>query len=93
VEGVGIEDNFFELGGHSLLATQVMSRVRKVFQREMELRTFFEFPTIAKFSEELDRAKTSGPTTLKRTIVAIPREAHRMKLSSLNEEKLMRDSF
>jgi non-ribosomal peptide synthetase component F len=46
VERIGIHDNFFDLGGHSLLATQVISRVRKSFQVEVELRSLFESPTV-----------------------------------------------
>lgn len=48
---IGIYDNFFEIGGHSLLATQVISRLRKVFQIELSVRTLFEAPTIASFAE------------------------------------------
>ncbi|MBN3909402.1 MAG: amino acid adenylation domain-containing protein [Nostoc sp. NMS1] len=51
LESIGIYDNFFEIGGHSLLATQVISRLRKVFQMDLSLRTLFEAPTIASLAE------------------------------------------
>ena len=53
VEQVGVHDNFFELGGHSLLVTQVMSRVRKVFQMEIPLRSLFESATVGGLVEVL----------------------------------------
>jgi acyl carrier protein len=53
VERVGVEDNFFELGGHSLLVTQVVSRVVKVFQMDVPLRSLFESPTVSGVVEVL----------------------------------------
>ncbi|HEY0605397.1 MAG TPA: amino acid adenylation domain-containing protein [Herpetosiphonaceae bacterium] len=58
---IGIHDNFFERGGHSLLATQVVSRVRDVFQVELPLRTLFESPTIAGWTEQIEAARQATP--------------------------------
>jgi amino acid adenylation domain-containing protein/FkbM family methyltransferase len=49
---IGVHDNFFDLGGHSLLATQVVARVRRSYDIDLALRTFFEHATI----EGLSRA-------------------------------------
>jgi len=57
IEQVGVHDNFFDLGGHSLLATQVISRVREALRVEVNLRTFFERPTVAGLAEDIVRAK------------------------------------
>jgi acyl carrier protein len=53
VRSIGIHDNFFDLGGHSLLATRVLSRVEERFQVRLPLRTIFEAPTVAEFSDRL----------------------------------------
>ena len=42
---VGARGHFFELGGHSLLAAQALGRIRKYFQVDLSLRTFFQTAT------------------------------------------------
>jgi acyl-CoA synthetase (AMP-forming)/AMP-acid ligase II/acyl carrier protein len=56
IEDLSIHDDFFELGGHSLLATQVVSRIRKTFDKEIPLRGIFEARTIAELAVAIERA-------------------------------------
>lgn len=50
---VGIEDDFFALGGNSLLAMQMVTEVRRVFGRSLQLNALFESPTIAGIAAHL----------------------------------------
>ena len=78
LEKVGIDDNFFDLGGHSLKATRVLSRVQEAFQVELLLHSFFEEPTIAKFSQVIEKTKHNDPVQAS-VIKPVSREKHRFR--------------
>lgn len=46
-QAVSVHDKFFELGGHSLQVAQVASKAREAFQLELDIRKFFNLPTVA----------------------------------------------
>lgn len=52
---VGITDHFFEIGGHSLLAAQVLSRVRKQLDTQLDVHVVFENPTIADLAQKVEQ--------------------------------------
>ncbi|WP_025214734.1 non-ribosomal peptide synthase/polyketide synthase [Pseudomonas brassicacearum] len=70
LERVGLHDNFFELGGHSLLVTQVVSRVRRVLDIEVPLRSLFEYSTLQDFVAALDAGAGPQPQAM----VAVARD-------------------
>jgi amino acid adenylation domain-containing protein len=83
VERVSVNDNFFDLGGHSLLATQALSRIRKEFDVELSVRSFFESPTIAQLAVLIEETQQKNRDMEKTAILPVIREARRIKLSAL----------
>jgi len=67
LEKIEVNDNFFELGGHSLSATQVITRVRKAFQVEIELKKIFDTPTIAGMAGQISGLSETQIPPLKPT--------------------------
>jgi amino acid adenylation domain-containing protein len=74
VKQAGVLDNFFELGGHSLLASQMVSRIGKVFEVEIPIRSLFETPTIAGLAESIEKARMSQPGLYLSPILPVSRD-------------------
>jgi len=52
---VGVHDDFFELGGKSLAAIRILTQVNRRFGISLQVFDFFANPTIAQFSELIER--------------------------------------
>ncbi len=72
--GIRRDDNFFDLGGHSLTSIQMLARVEKVFNREIELTAIFEFPVLKDFSAYVDRLTGPAPLATLQPIVPTSRD-------------------
>ncbi|WP_160096624.1 non-ribosomal peptide synthetase, partial [Rhodococcus sp. T7] len=75
IERLGVDDGFFELGGNSLIATRVVARVNADFGVAVEVREFFDAPTVAQLAGIVDRAAEAG-TAARAPLVAKPRPEH-----------------
>jgi amino acid adenylation domain-containing protein len=58
LDQVGVRDEFFEIGGESLRAMQVVTKVNKVLDLDLPVRSLFDAPTIEEFARvvELEQA-------------------------------------
>ncbi|MCJ9733644.1 non-ribosomal peptide synthetase, partial [Bradyrhizobium sp. PRIMUS42] len=84
VAAVHREDDFFVLGGNSIAAGQVAAAIRERLNVEVELRTFFDAPTLAAFASWIDAL---AGTEAGRTLPQIPwaASADRAMLSHAQE--------
>lgn len=60
VSRVGLHDDFFELGGNSLLAIKLVERIKLSAGIGIELSYFFQYSTISKFLQNLDKREIHG---------------------------------
>jgi amino acid adenylation domain-containing protein len=67
-------DNFFNLGGHSLLVTHTILRVRDILKVELPIRSLFESPTLAQFSQLVQEQIGKGKQNELTTITPVPRD-------------------
>ncbi|MDM8517687.1 amino acid adenylation domain-containing protein [Desulfobacterales bacterium HSG16] len=56
MENIGIDDDYIELGGHSISAIRIISRIHKVFEVELGLKEFFDYPTIRNLNRLIEKA-------------------------------------
>ena len=68
------DDNFFDLGGHSLTVIQMLARLERVLNREIELRAMFEFPVLKDFSAYVDQLTGPAPLATLQPIVPTSRD-------------------
>ena len=54
IDRVGIHDDFFELGGDSILATRLVSRIRRIFGVELQLRELFWKSTVFELAAAIE---------------------------------------
>ncbi len=54
---IGVNHSFMEVGGNSLNAIRILSRIGKTFHAEINIREFFDHPTIRRLSQRIDQSK------------------------------------
>ncbi|WP_344525560.1 SDR family NAD(P)-dependent oxidoreductase [Streptomyces rectiviolaceus] len=85
VDRVGVDDDFFALGGHSLAAVQIGTRLKNRLGAELDLRAFFERPTVAHTADLLDAGPRSAADRPENRIEVLSRDEPAADLDALAE--------
>jgi len=57
LEKIGIHDNFFDLSGNSLLALQIVTRLRRDLNADVQMNALFEAPTVAGLAARVEKLR------------------------------------
>jgi acyl carrier protein len=60
LDEVSVEDNLFDLGAHSLLIVQAHERLKHVFDSELSLVSFFQYPSIGALAGFLEKQQKTA---------------------------------
>ncbi|WP_128646167.1 non-ribosomal peptide synthetase, partial [Rhodococcus sp. BS-15] len=60
IDRIGVDDDFFTLGGNSLNATRVIARVNAERGSAVDVRAFFDAPTVAELAAAVDSADSTN---------------------------------
>ncbi len=74
VQPVGAQDDYFALGGHSLAAVQIGARLRQELGVDLDLRSFFDSPTVEGTAELLGRTAPAAGGARDDAIPVLPRD-------------------
>lgn len=74
-DDLAYNDNFFEIGGHSLIANQIINRIKREFNEELNFEDFFLHPTINLLSDHLDSLQRKELAVLQ-PIKKLPQQAY-----------------
>ncbi|AYL95789.1 non-ribosomal peptide synthetase [Mucilaginibacter celer] len=51
---IDVLSNFFEIGGHSLMAVQILSKLKKIIGKNLQLSIFYKYPSVRPLAHFLD---------------------------------------
>ncbi|KJH70631.1 non-ribosomal peptide synthetase [Aliterella atlantica] len=85
VDKIGIHDNFFDLGGNSLLIVQLHNELQESFGRDLSVVELFQYPTISKLSERINR-QTNGESAFN----SLHNRAQKQKQALNRQKNLLR---
>lgn len=79
MDQIGVHDDFFSLGGHSLLATRLASAISQELNKDIPLRSIFEYPTIVLLAKFIE---TKWKGNKKDSLYRIPKMAYRNEVTA-----------
>ncbi|HLK98497.1 MAG TPA: condensation domain-containing protein, partial [Hymenobacter sp.] len=92
---MSIHDNFFNIGGDSIIAIRAISAVKNALRVEVNLSSFYQYPTVAQFSAHLLAESTSIDEVESKRALFLQSLTERMQpiLSAMPDPAAVEDVF